>query len=277
MKKRVFRINAALRFCLCIWIITPMLANANESSSEDDWRFTPAIYLWVPIIKTTTKAGNDIEVSRKEVLEGLDFAVMGAFEVRKSKLWAAADVIYIKLSTDKAGEFSGPLGPRDRANLNVNINADIDIKGLVVNLTGGRNVWESEALTVDIFAGARFLGLDTETRVNLDANLSLETRIKTITRGASRELTILASDSVWDGIVGVKGKVTIYENWYLPYYADVGTGESDITWQAAGGLGYDFDGVNVVLMYRHLSWEFNDKIFKDISFSGPMLGASFRF
>ena len=96
--------------------------------------------------------------------------------------------------------------------------------------------------------------------------------------GTTRNLTISEKGNVWDGIVGVKGKVSLYKNWYLPFYADVGTGESEITWQAAGGIGYAFDETNVVLLYRHLSWDFkSDSLLREIAFSGPTLGAAFHF
>ena len=64
----------------------------------------------------------------------------------------------------------------------------------------------------------------------------------------------------------------------MPLYIDVGTGESDITWQAAAGIGYAFDGGSVNLLYRHMAWNFkSDSLLRDIAFSGPMLGAAFHF
>jgi hypothetical protein len=38
------------------------------------------------------------------------------------------------------------------------------------------------------------------------------------------------SGNVWDGIVGIRGKVTLNEKWYLPYHLDVGTGNSEVTY-----------------------------------------------
>ena len=278
MGKHVFRTIAASVFCLCVLAITPMLAKANESTTEEDpWQFIPKIYLWGLGLDATTKVGKDVTVGFDDLLDTLNFGIMGVFEVRKSKWFAHVDLIYSDLSTDKQATISGPIGPRGRGNLNVGVNADLDMTQWIVTLTGGRNVWESEALSVDLFAGARYLDLDSETKVKLDAKLAIDTRFKTFVRGGTREATVSVSENLWDGIVGIKGKVTLYKNWYMPFYADVGTGESDITWQAAGGLGYDFDGINVVLIYRHLSWHANDKMITDLSYSGPMLGAAFHF
>ena len=37
-------------------------------------------------------------------------------------------------------------------------------------------------------------------------------------------------------------------------YLDVGTGDSDLTWQARGGLNYRFEKVDAVIGYAHLEW-----------------------
>ncbi|MBK6396605.1 MAG: hypothetical protein IPF73_19570, partial [Betaproteobacteria bacterium] len=43
-------------------------------------------------------------------------------------------------------------------------------------------------------------------------------------------------------IIGVKGRYAFGADrrWFAPYYLDVRTGDSDLTWQAMGGLGYRF-------------------------------------
>ena len=132
MSKHVFRTISASVFCLCVLAITPMLAKANESTSEEDaWRFTPMIYLWGAGIDAKAKAGDNIEVGFDELLDAINFGVMGAFEVRKSKWWVNADLLYLDVSTDKASTISGPIGPRGQGNLKVNINADVDLTGLI--------------------------------------------------------------------------------------------------------------------------------------------------
>ena len=44
------------------------------------------------------------------------------------------------------------------------------------------------------------------------------------------------------------------------------------------GIGYSFKWGGVLLAYRHLYYEQkDDKLLQDIAFSGPALGAAFRF
>ena len=73
-------------------------------------------------------------------------------------------------------------------------------------------------------------------------------------------------------------QINLDKNWYLPYYADVGTGGSQSTWQALAGVGYQFKWGDVLLAYRYLDYNFDsDFLLDDINMSGPALGARFRF
>ena len=90
------------------------------------------------------------------------------------------------------------------------------------------------------------------------------------------------SGSVLDGVIGLRGVTPLSEQWFLTYYADVGTGDTDSTWQALGGLGYRFQSVDAVAGYRYLKWNFDSnnaggKLFDDLDFSGPYAGVRFRF
>ena len=94
----------------------------------------------------------------------------------------------------------------------------------------------------------------------------------------SRTLRVSDTAYNWDGIVGARGQFNINDRWYLPYYADVGTGQSDLTWQAMTGIGYRFKWGDVLLVYRYLDYEFDsDYLLEDLTISGPALGARFKF
>jgi hypothetical protein len=54
--------------------------------------------------------------------------------------------------------------------------------------------------------------------------------------------------------------------------------QSKLTWQAAAGVGYSFSWGEVSLLWRYLAYEMkSDKPTHDLSFNGPMLGATFSF
>ncbi len=79
--------------------------------------------------------------------------------------------------------------------------------------------------------------------------------------------------------MGLRGEFRPGGDWILPYYFDVGTGDSALTWQALVGVGYRFHWGDLVLAYRHLAYEFDDsaKGDLDLAFSGAGLGVAFRF
>ena len=89
-----------------------------------------------------------------------------------------------------------------------------------------------------------------------------------------------AEETQWDAIVGVKGRWTFgaERQWYVPYYLDVGTGDSDLTWQGMAGVGYSFDSIGVTGVWRYLDYDLGGSTpSKSIDFSGPALGVTFRF
>ena len=55
------------------------------------------------------------------------------------------------------------------------------------------------------------------------------------------------SGHVWDGVVGLRGATDLNERWYITYYADVGTGDSDLTWQGLAAVNYRFSKVDAVV------------------------------
>jgi hypothetical protein len=70
--------------------------------------------------------------------------------------------------------------------------------------------------------------------------------------------------------------------WSSPFHYDVGTGYTDMPWQAFGVVGYKFSNMDLVAGYRHLEWQFDDSdvggnIFDDLYISGPVVGLRYFF
>jgi hypothetical protein len=64
----------------------------------------------------------------------------------------------------------------------------------------------------------------------------------------------------------------------MPYYLDIGSGSSTLTWQGFLGVAYAFKWGDAVFGYRRLYYDqSDDKLLQNFRFSGPSLGASFRF
>lgn len=246
-------------FCMVMLLGAVGSVSAKESQPDDRWRYNFAIYLWGAGIEGTTQSGSEIDIPFDEIVDNLDMAFMGAFEARRGKWSAAVDVVYMDTSADK----SGTISPGEGLPISIPVDADVGLEGWVWNLNGARNVYEGDRASVDVLFGARYLDIDAKLTVSV---------------GSLSPDTVKVSDSWLDVVAGVKGEVKLSKHWKLPYYLDVGTGQSDFTWQGLFGVGYAFKWGGVGLAYRNIDWEFDSGSgLKDLNFSGPLVGVDFRF
>jgi hypothetical protein len=257
-KKRVLTILTTV-----VVLIGPVQAMAETTASED-WRYAASLYFFAPAVKGSTAAGSDIDVSFDTLISNLNMTFMGAFEARKGRWSALADVLYLNVGANGGAEV--PLtGPRGQP-LGIKADASLKLRGWVLGAVGGYNVYDTSQGSVDMIAGLRYL--------EMKASFGLDLQGRRLGRAIESD----ASGVVWDGIVGVKGRANLSGAWFLPFYLDVGTGDSDLTWQAAGGVGYRFDWGDVDLTYRYMAWDLgSNSALDDVSLSGPQLTASFRF
>jgi hypothetical protein len=256
--------RAVLPSALCAGALLCLPAHGQGTSTGGDWRYAATVYLWGAGITGETASGAEVDVGFDTLIENLNMAFMGAFEARRSKWSVGADLIYLNVGANDGGTV--PLRHASGATVDLDVAAGVETKGWVLNLQGGYNLLQSDRASVDVIVGARYLDLE------LDFNLGLAAGQYAVARD------IAASQIVWDGILGVQGRLRLDRRWSLPFHFDVGTGNSDLTWQAAGGVAYGFDWGEVSLSYRHIAWDFGpDEALDHIDFNGPLLAATWRF
>jgi hypothetical protein len=250
-------------------LATAIPVTAAAASGSDQWEYSADIYMWGAAIDATTQTGGDIDMSFNDILKDLDMTFMGGFGARKGKLSLLVDAVYLDISQSDGGSETIPiLG--GAVNVTRTVDTDITMKSWITTFGAGYNVVDNDRATLDLIGGARYFWIDVDVKLNLSRDGEfLQT---------SRQVKVSESDHVWDGIVGVRGMINLDKNWYMPYYADVGTGGSQSTWQAMAGVGYQFKWGDVVLAYRYLDYNFDsDFVLDDMNISGPLLGARFRF
>lgn len=245
-------------------LLVGSLPATADSTNGDDWRLAVSLYGFAPGINGSTASGTDIDVGFDTLINNLNMTFMGAFEARKGKWSALVDVLYLNVGANEGATvpLTGALGRP----LGIEADASLKVRGWVLGALGGYNLVDTGQASVDLIAGLRYL--------EMKNSFGLSLRAQRLGRGTE----LNASGVAWDGVVGVKGRANLSGDWFLPFYLDVGTGDSDLTWQALAGVGYRFDWGDVSLAYRHLAWDFgSSSAIKDVSFSGPQLTASFRF
>jgi hypothetical protein len=240
-------------------LASPAPVRAADPAAPESWKIDGEIYLWGASIGATTVTGGDIDVGFDTIMKNLDMAFMGALGARKGKWSIVVDAIYMDVSADRTGAIALPDG-------SVATSSNLVLKSWVVGPSAGYNVVDTGAFTLDVLAGARYLYLKPTLSAQVDGPLE----------GRFRQFS--DSANIWNGIVGVRGRVSLCPRWFFPYYADIGAGASKLTWQASGGVGYGFGWIEVTAAYRYLDWNLkNLKVFDDLNFGGPLLGAKIYF
>jgi hypothetical protein len=252
-------------------------ASAAAQTPSEDWDFRATLYLFYSSIggeiALPTGAGAEINLSQDDLIDHLKFTGMAALEMQKGRWGGFADAIYLDIGASKSDTQMLAIGGGTPLPPGVTADVSLDSKAWVVTLAGNYRALSSDTTTLNFIAGARLLDIDT--KLNYAFNVDFGP-FAGPTRQGSAETTF----SNWDAIVGVKGQLNFGAEraWFARYYADVGTGDSDLTWQAIAGVGYAFGKSEVVMAWRYLDYEFaSDEKIQNLDFNGPALGFTFRW
>jgi len=252
-------------------------AASQAEGAADGWQWRASIYGWFPSISGSTRfptggGGPSIDVSSDAILDSLKMTFMGALDVRKGRWGVFNDLLYVDLGDSKSASRDFSIG-RAGVPAGVDLNADLDFKTWAWTFAGTYAISESPQNTTQLLFGGRMLSLEQKLDWSLNGDIG-----SLGLPGRSGSVTV--DDTYWDAIIGLKGVATLSADrrWVLPYYVDVGTGQSRLTWQAMAGIGYAFDWGTTTLAWRYLDYEFDpNAAIQDVSLSGPLLGVTFRW
>lgn len=272
--------GALAAICLATGVLLPAQATAQSAyaaSEGEKWQFVATLYGYLPSIHgnltvPVDTGGSSLNVDANTIINSLKMAFMGTFDAHYGRWGAFTDVLYLNVSGSKSNTRDFSIGHHD---IPANTSADLslDLKGTIWTIAGEYRAISDPAMKMDILAGARYFGIKPTLDWSIQGDLG---PIAGPGRSGSKQI----DEAVWDGIVGVKGRYAFGDErrWYVPYYADVGTGGSDLTWQIAGGLGYAWNWGSVFGMWRYLDYNFKSgKKLEDINFNGPMFGVAFTW
>ena len=253
---------AASGFIFTFALIT-CAAHAEETGNSDNWQFDAMLYLWGADFSGQFGPNADFLITFDDLVDNLEMGFMGSFQARKGKWSLFTDVLYLDVASDKTSVSDGIIP--------VTTTTSLDMSGWVIHLAGGYNLWIKEGSRLDLIAGARYM----------DLGSGIAQNIEILDNTGSTSFAIPLSTAL-DAIVGVKGQLALSKRWSLPYYLDIGTGDSDFTWQAMSGISFQAaNWVDLALVYRHLEWDLGDDgsdgYIKNVNFSGPAFGAVFHF
>jgi len=240
-----------------------VLAASTASAESQDWQYNATLYAWLPGISGETRfPGNGPSVDASDILGALNMAFMGALEAKKGKWSMLTDAIYLHLRNTDYASIGLPLGG------SINTSVTQSVIGWQFGVYGGYALFQDERNDLQAIAGLRYLTVDTGVNLRISGPLP----------GGLPGRNFKAEADLLDGVIGVRGRYKLNANWFIPYHADVGTGDSKNTWQAFGGIGYRADWGDISLQYRHLEWnQDSSKAVQSLGFSGGGLAFHFPF
>lgn len=232
-----------------------LLMGATAANAQETWTGGAELYFWGANLGGETTTGDDIDVSIDDIVKDLKFGAMGTIAGQRGPWGVFADLIYLDLTDSKTTN-------ANVGGVSVPVLGDLELKGFISTFGVGYEVVETAATTISAIGGARYLWLD--------GNIGLN--------GAGLSVSEGESGNNWDGVVGFRGETELNEKWYLTYYADVGAGDSDLTWQALGAVNYRLGRVDLALGYRYLEFDFDDSgPFQSLNLSGAFAGVKIPF
>ena len=276
MKRRTAFTGMALCASVALLPARAVAQTADTWQLSDSWRFGVSLYGYLPTVGVKAMLPNgatsEVSVDIKTILDHLKMGFFGAAEAQKGRWGAFTDVLYMDVGAapSKTRSFQlgqGPL-PAD-----VSASTSIDLKATIWTLAGSYRFVADPNFTFDVLAGARLLDVKINQGYQLTGNVG-----PIPLPGRSGSASIHVSD--WDAIIGIKGRYAVSSDraWYVPYYLDVGTGESKLTWQIMGGVGYAFSWGDVIATWRYLDYR-NDsgKPLQDLNMNGPQISFVFHW
>ena len=266
-------------------LIADDLAAQTVPSTEPGWSFAITPYVWVPWVEgkfsynvpeRTGVSGARVNMDAINLLEALNFAVTVAGEARNGRFSILTDFIYLDFGKSSSAVRSVDFAQVGRNPVSSALNAGTEssLRGGLWTLGGAYTLAAGRWGHADAFAGFRLFSIDARTDVRLATDIVAPGGGQSFARTGR-----LARDAnLFDGLVGLRGRFVLGSGFYLPYAFDIGGGSSRLTWQAAGGIGYQTGWAGVTAGYRHLYYDQGGtRLLQDFSFGGPFLALNISF
>ena len=272
-ERKTQRIVVAALLGVASLLVSAAAMGEEVNMYDGQWHYGLTIYGWFPDIYQTLnfpRVGDpEVTVKPSSYLHDLQFAAMFAGQARKGDWAIFTDLVYTDLSNlkSKTGSVQGPGG---RIDLPVTVDVNSGLRSTFWTLAASYTAIRNTSGTLDVMGGFRYADM----RVSANWNLAGPVGALSPSGSVSKSL------SLWDGIVGVQGAVKLSEDgkWFMPYWADIGAGSNNWTWNAVLGLGYRFDWGDLLFAYRNLSYDqSNDKVVQNMRMTGPAVGVTFRW
>lgn len=261
--------SSKIIFFLSLGIFAGLVQAQNTSEASpipkiaDSWRYEVTPYVWGPGIKGTLNFNNSLarsaDMNTSNVLSALKSGGMIAAEAHYGHWGIMGDLVSATLQhSGSVPVYGGQATIADKVTLQQTVLTGAATYTLVNN----------KDAYLDGLLGVRAIDITATLNGNLD--------------GTNISKTISSKTSTVDPIIGAKGRYRIADSsWYLPAYADIGSGggTTNLTWQVAAGIGKTFNQlIDASLTYRALYYDMKSSaVLQKTTMQGPQLSVTLKF
>jgi hypothetical protein len=229
--------------------------DSPSPSTPEGWHVAVSPYLWFSAIHGTVGVGGhdaSVHAGFGDVLSNLNLGLMATTELRHKRLVLLNDLMWIKLSDDKAFP-ENSLGQ---------INAKAKLQNFMLGPEVGYRLIKEPHLNVDAFTGFRYW--------HLGSSLEFEPNPLGQKFSTARNLV--------DPLLGARLQTPLSPKLRFTVFGDVGGfgAGSQLGWQVASLLGYQLNKrFTFQAGYRYMDVNYRSGSFKyDVAMSGLLLGTT---
>lgn len=249
-----------MRIGIFAWtVLASLVCGSAQGQETPDWEVQIKPYAWMSGLSGDLGTipelpASSVDLSFGDVLEDLDIAGMLMGSARNGAWAIYIDTTHVRTSSSE--KLGGVVFDR----------VDIESETTNLALAVGRTIARTPEGSVDAYLGARAWWL--ENRFDL--------------RGVGGGVSGRTERANWiDPLVGIAGRYSASDRWDFFGNAEVGgfgVG-ADLEWSAMAGATYSVtDTFGLSIGWRFLAVDYEkDGIVFDVTQSGPLLGATFRF
>jgi hypothetical protein len=234
-------------------------------------------YGWLPGVSLDTRyklpdnvgGGAVVNKSDGNIFDNLSGAFMMSGDVRVGQWGFYGDLAWVKFDNE-----DGKLRTFDGEHVDANLKTTWDLKGGVVTLAGLYNLGHGPSGYNDFIFGGRYLWI--KGNLNWDFNATGGGGVI----GLANSGKLSRDSNSADAIIGLRGQWQFGDGgrWYIPYYIDIGTGNSEWTSSANLGIGYLYDWGNIAFVWRDLRYkQGNDEFLRKFDLDGPSFNIGWQF
>jgi len=260
---------------------------AMDRAYDGKWHATIAPYLWAPTMKANVQftvpavpfpsvAGGpaalhgSIKVTPGDFLSTVNSGALLDIDARQGNVEVFGDYIYVNSTSNSSKSALVTLPGHAPVPVTVATSARSAVS--IWELAAGFSLAHGHNADLNLFSGWRQFPVN----VNLGYNVTIGSKGLPQFYG-----TYVTRQLAGDVIFGLRGTAYFGDGrWFVPYYADMGVGANNQSWQGYTGAGYAFKhGQTILLAYRTLNYNdfpYNADIQK-FTMNGPLLGYTFKF